>query len=92
MGARGPNGRERPKMADACRGARGRERTASGYPKGSSGRAGIRSAPTGVEGGPVPACCRGHSQGQLGGPLGSPHGICTGGLGDGERLSGSPCH
>jgi len=38
------------------------------------------------------ACRRGHSQGQLGVPLGSPHGIYTGGLGDGERLSGSACH
>jgi len=43
-------------------------------------------------GGTVPACRRGHSQGQLNGPLGSPHGIYTGGFGDGERLSGSPCH
>ena len=38
------------------------------------------------------ACRRGHSQGQLGGPLGSPHGIYTRGLGDGECLSGSSCH
>jgi len=43
-------------------------------------------------GGTVLACRMGHSQGQLGGPLGSPHGIYTGGLGDGKRLSGSPCH
>jgi len=42
--------------------------------------------------GTVLACRRGHGQGQLGGPLVSPHGIYTGGLGDGERLSGSPCH
>ena len=43
-------------------------------------------------GGAGHACRRGHSQGQLGGPLGSPHGIYTGGLGDGECLSGSSCH
>jgi len=42
-------------------------------------------------GGLVPACRRGHSRGQLGGPRGASRGVYTGGLGDGEGLSGSPC-
>jgi len=78
-------------MADACRGQEG----ANGQPLGTHGAAVAAQAsdrPLQEGGGPVPECRRGHSQGRLGGPLGSPHGIYTGGLGDGERLSGSSCH
>jgi len=73
-------------------GARGRGWAASGHPRSGSGGAGCRSAPIGGGKAAGLACRRGHSQGQLGVSLGSPHGIYTGGLGDGERLSGSACH
>jgi len=70
---------------------------------GQRARMGSLWAPTGLQwpcrhqigpyrGGAGLACRRGHSRGELGGPVGSPHGIYTGGLGDGERLPGSPCH
>jgi len=78
-------------MADACRGPEG----ANGQPLGTHGAAVAAQAPDRPlqgGGGAGLACRRGHCQGQLGGPLGSPHGVYTGGLGDGERQSGSPCH
>jgi len=91
-------GSPRPEQSRAAQngrcvpGARGRERTASGHPRGGSGRAGIRSAPTG--GGRDRACAphKARPEAQLGGPLGSPHGIRTGGGGHGKRPSSSPCH
>jgi len=68
------SGPEWPMRAD------GRGRAASRHPPGCIGRAGIRSSPTGV-GGLLPASRRGQSREQLGGPLGSPFGIYTGGWG-----------
>jgi len=72
-------------MADACRGQEG----ANGQPLGTYRAAVAAQAsdpPVQGGGGTVLACRRGHSQGQLGGPLGSPHGIYTGGWG-----TASPC-
>ena len=72
------NGRVRPRMADACRGV------VDGQPPGThraTAAAQASDRPLQGWGGLVPACRRGHSRGQLGGPLGAPRGIYTGGLG-----------
>jgi len=83
------NGRERPRMADACRRARGRDRAASGHLRGGSGRSGIRLAPTGVG-----ALCLRAVGGTAGGStagLWARHAIYRR-IGHGEGLSGSPFH
>ena len=89
-GASGANGRERPRMADACWRAGGLERAASGHPRGGSGRAGIRSAPAGVG----VLCLRGAGGTDGGGTAGL--WLATRyihrGVAHGEGPSGSPCH
>jgi len=89
-GSSGANGRERPRMADACRRARGLERGASGHPRGGSSRAGIRSAPAGVGA----LCLRGAGGTDGGGTAGlwlATRYIYRG-VAHGEGPSGSPCH
>ena len=89
-GASGANGREPPRMTDACRRARGLQRAASGHPRGGSGRAGIRSAPAGVG----VLCLRGAGGTDGGGTEGlwlATRYIYRG-VAHGEGPSGSPCH
>jgi len=71
--------------------AGGRGRAASGHPPGGGGRAGVRSAPTGV-GGPCARVLLGAQPGAAWRASGLAPRYIYRGVGHGEGPSGSPCH